>query len=176
MFIPFVVCGYLMSSLVAFDKQSLFLVFGVCVLTFLSSLATSLAAYGFSWYFFLPGKQAIDFCGQLPQAKALLTSYWSFPFQSPFTPSYAILTALILGFLSIFGNIEGLKHFAFSLRDRSTHILKTCFIPLLPLYVCAILLKMQSEGTLSLLFQGYGRVCFIIYGLSFSLIAAAWLA
>lgn len=171
-FIPFVVCGYLMSSIVSFDKKSLLLVLFVILLVTLASFCTALGFYGFTraiFPFLNLSQASLDTaCASSSTIEAL----WSVPVRSPFTPTYAIVTALLLGFVAIFGPVPALKKLAFQLRDHSTQILKKYFIPFLPLYVLAILLKIQDEGSLRLLFQGYGKIALTLYGTIFLIFLA----
>jgi len=176
LFIPLVVCGYLMASIVSFDKKSLILIAGVVCLTSLSSFVTSVFAYGFSKTILsLVTVTALPLATDLPPSDELVL-LWQIPFTSPFTPTVAIFTALLLGFLAVFANVKALKTLANSVRDGTTHVLKTYLIPLLPLYVLAVVLKIQSEGSVRLLFAGYGKIFLLLYAfvLLFAL-GAFWL-
>ncbi|TGW15392.1 cation:dicarboxylase symporter family transporter [bacterium NHP-B] len=167
-FIPLVVWGYLMSSMVSFDKKSLVFALNLVVLTVISSLMTALVAYGFS-ISCLPFL-GLDILIKQPESIASsgsIQALWTLPFASPLTPSVAIVLALVLGCLSVFGDFPRLKGFAFGLRDHATRILKTYFIPLLPLYVMSVLLKIQSEGSLEFLFKEYGKIFTALYAVLF---------
>lgn len=161
--VPFVVCGYLMASIVSFDKKSVLLVFGIVLLASISGFFTSLLGFGFTKsllsFIHLPDLSSITPTGQT----ASLRLMWTMPFASPFTPTVAIFTALVLGFMAVFCNIKPLKKMALSLRDGSTHVLKQYVIPFLPLYVLAIVLQMRAEGSFKILFSGYGKVFLALY-------------
>ena len=170
-FIPFVVWGYLMSALVAFDKKSLLLAVGLVFLTTISSLLTAITAYGFSLATFSQFHFAESIAQNGPKlGEQGIKALWLLPFHSPLTPSVAIMLALALGFLSIFAEINPLKNFAITLRDHSTRILKAYFLPFLPLYVFAVLIKIQSQGSLSFFLTQYSKVFFVLYTTLFVLL------
>ena len=170
-FIPLVVWGYLMSALVAFDKKSVFLAIGLVLLTVISSFLTVLIAYGFSLATLSKMTFAASMTQNAPDLSAQgIKTLWTLPFKSPLTPSVAIVFALSLGFLAVFADIPVLKRFALTLRDQSTQILKTCFLPLLPLYVFAVLIKIQSQGTLMFLLAQYSKIFLVLYGSLFALL------
>ena len=158
MFIPLVVAGYLMSALVSFDKKSLTLVIGITALAILSGIVVLMLAFGIAYLTFpfihLGGLTSSTVSTQAQP----LTQLWHIPFTSPLTPTVAIIFALSLGFVAVLADVTPLKNFALQLRDRSTHILKRYFIPLLPLYVLAVILKIQADGALSFLIKDYGKI------------------
>ena len=162
-FIPFVVAGYLMSSLVSFEKRSLWLVLGIVALTIFSSFLTIMASYGLaivSFPLLSLGALSLDVCA----LTCPLETLWVIPFKSPLTPSVAIIIALILGMVAVIWEIAPLKQGAEFLRDQSTRILKRYFVPFLPIYVLSVVLKIQSEGTLGILLKGYGKVFCALHG------------
>lgn len=170
MFIPFVVCGYLMSAIVSFEKRSLYLVLVVLLIAVTSSFISAVGSYGLSELIVnlvsMDGLQlGAQNCGH-----STVCTLWSLPFKSPFTPHHAIIVALGLGFASVFMRSQALQNLGLALRDHSTSVLKKFFIPLLPLYVLAVTLKIQSDGALGLLFTGYGKIFLILYSVGFALL------
>jgi Na+/H+-dicarboxylate symporter len=168
-FIPFVVWGYLMSALVSFDKRSLKMILGIVCLTSLAGFFTILLGYEVSVLSF-PFMNFKIFDSTVAESVSHLSVLWSLPIKSPLTPSRAILIALALGLLATFFNITLLKRFAVALRDRSTSVLNRYFIPCLWIYVFGVFIKLQYEGTVGFLFQGYGKVFLLIYGTIFCIL------
>ncbi|MEH0002100.1 MAG: cation:dicarboxylase symporter family transporter [Holosporaceae bacterium] len=169
MFIPFVVAGYLMSSLTSFDRKSLILVLAVALLAVVAGFVTVFLAYGIAQIAFPFMKLSPIATGCALEGPQCVKQLWALPFKSPLTPSVAIVCALVLGFAAVLADIKPLKNFAETLRVSSTYVLKRYFIPLLPLYVLAVVLKIQSEGTLVLLLKDYGKVFGLMHASLFTL-------
>ncbi len=156
MVIPFVVFGYLMSSLVSFDKRALGMIFGILGLATLSNALCVFVAYGLGATF-LPWLSFEPF--QIAETTSDgVTALWTIPWTSPLTPGIAMALALFLGVGAIFTHYTPLKKLARRVRDDSTTVLKKVFIPLLPFYVFGFMLRLQYEGTFELLVKGYGQV------------------
>ena len=166
MVIPFVVFGYLMSSIISFDKRSLLVIGGVFGLVTASNALTMVVAYGVGGLLFthLPFPEMTA----LATASATtLTPLWVLPVKAPENaPMVAMIAAFGLGMGGVFGDFPFLKRLAHRVREDAITVLRRGFIPLLPLYVFGFILKLQHDKTFGLLVQGYGQIfalsCLII--------------
>jgi Na+/H+-dicarboxylate symporter len=168
MVIPFVVFGYLTTSIVSFDKKSLWMVLSIFGLVILSNGLSVWIAYGLGRtllpLFSFPPLTNLD----APQGG--LQVLWTLPWESPLTAGSALILALILGFVAILFDIHPIRKVARHIRDDATRVLRVAFIPLLPLYVFGFMLRLQHDGMFGLLVQGYGKVFALSMGATFSYI------
>jgi Na+/H+-dicarboxylate symporter len=160
--LPFIVFFYLASALLSFQKSAPLLVLSVIGLVIISNAATVLMVYGFLNLFI--DHLCTPFDGGFTLNETRIIALFDLPIKKIVSTEWGMLSAiflsLILGFLKgpLKENIiEGIEKG----KNLATSFLRSCFVPILPLYVFGYVLKLLHDGSLTLLIQHYGKIFFI---------------
>lgn len=158
--LPLVIMGYISSAILSLDQKAPLLILTILALVCVSNILAAQAAYyvgiiGLPW---VTGGATAN----LTQIQDLIQPKFSFPNAQWLTPSLSMIIGMGYGlFFSLIKNKQATQ-VSFAIRDSMTFLLRKTFIPLLPLYVFGFVLKMEKEGTLSVLFQNCGQVIILL--------------
>ncbi len=129
----------------------------------LSNVFATFVSYGVSLAalpFLTQGKMI-----QLSGAQETINTLFSVPFPVILEPKWAMIVGSVYGLVISIRPYEPARQTIFKLRNLITKILQKSFIPLLPIYVFGFVLKMQMEGSLSVLFQSGGQIIALMISL-----------
>lgn len=163
MLLPFVIISYMGSAILSLEQKAPLLIIAVLTLVCLSNLLATFVSYGVSLAalpFVTQGKMI-----QLSGATETINTLFSIPFPVLLEPKWAMIVGSVYGLTLSIRPYEPGRQIIFKLRDLVTTILQKSFIPLLPVYVFGFVLKMQMEGSLSILFQSGGQIIALMIGL-----------
>ncbi|MBX3457877.1 MAG: cation:dicarboxylase symporter family transporter [Candidatus Paracaedibacteraceae bacterium] len=163
MLLPFVIISYMGSAILSLEQKAPLLIIAVLTLVCVSNMLATFVSYGVSLAalpFVTQGKMI-----QLSGATETINSLLSTPFPVLLEPKWAMIVGSVYGLTLSIRPYEPGRQIIFKLRDLVTKILQKSFIPLLPVYVFGFVLKMQMEGSLSILFQSGGQIIALMISL-----------
>lgn len=153
--LPVVIFSYITAAFLALEQRAPMLLLGVLGLTSVSTGTAVLASYGVSLAFLEPLVPAAVIT-TLPEA--VITPLFQIPLPVLLSPDKALLIGITFGLLFTFVRVQTITTGILRLRTIVNHILRRFLTSLLPLYVFGFILKLQHEGSLSLLVQSYAHV------------------
>jgi Na+/H+-dicarboxylate symporter len=164
--LPFIIFSYISAAILSLEQRAPLLILGILVLVILSNAFMVLFSCGIG-VSLLPlvtvGGPAV-----LCEVKDAVTPLFSLNFPQILAPDQAMIIGMGVGLFFSFFKVPLVTVFTQSMRDYVTAFLHKTFIPLLPLYVFGFVLKMEHEGTLSILFKNCGQIfgllCFLLMG------------
>ncbi len=163
MLLPFVIISYMGSAILSLEQKAPLLIIAVLTLVCLSNAFATFVSYGVSLAalpFVTQGKMI-----QLSGTSETINTLFSVPFPVLLQPKWAMIAGSVYGLVLSVRPYEPGRQLIFKLRNLVTAILQKSFIPLLPVYVFGFVLKMQMEGSLSILFQSGGQIIALMIGL-----------
>ncbi len=163
MLLPFVIISYMGSAILSLEQRAPLLIIAVLTLVCLSNVFATFVSYGVSLAalpFLTQGKMI-----QLSGAQETINTLFSVPFPVILEPKWAMIVGSVYGLVISIRPYEPARQTIFKLRNLITKILQKSFIPLLPIYVFGFVLKMQMEGSLSVLFQSGGQIIALMISL-----------
>lgn len=154
--LPAIIMSYIASAILGLKQQAPFLLLGILLLICLSNFLSIQASYYVSVLTlpFVIDPRPIH----LTQAVDIITPLFDFPFPDLISPKTAMIIGIVYGLSFSFSTAQQPKKLAFKVKDSVSALLQKTFIPLLPIYVFGFVLKMNSEGTLKILFENCGQV------------------
>ena len=162
--LPFIIFSFVTSGLMEFQSESFKLVAILIPLVCLSNFAGLWVSYGASS---LVLNNSIFSMSQLNPTQVLSPSF-EFHLPSIIKNDYALLSAILLVFINNFIKSQKLINFSKKTSTYANFILKKIILPILPVFVLGFIIKMQYEGTLSLMIKEYSLILvlivFITYG------------
>jgi Na+/H+-dicarboxylate symporter len=154
--LPFIIFTYIFDALVGMDKNAPILVVTILLMVFLSNCVAVSVSYGVGQVFF-PFLSPMGF-GNVGEAKELITPLLNLPLPQIISPDKAMMSGIVIGLLAGFFKVKGAHKVAKTLHRGVTLFLQKAFIPVLPIYVTGFVLKLQYEGSLSVLIHNYAQV------------------
>lgn len=160
--LPIVIMSYIAAAILSLEQRAPLLILSIIALVCISNILATQAAYyvGIIGLPFMTSGKMVDFS----QVQELIHPLISIPNVQWLSPSLSMIIGMMYGLaFGITGN-EKARSLALRARDLMTFLLKKTFIPLLPVYVFGFVLKMEKEGTLSILFENCGQVILLLCG------------
>lgn len=167
--LPIVIFSYITAAILSMEQRAPVLLLSIILLVTISNALTVLMSYGIGVNL-LP---LLTLEGDaLSNIKDLVTPLYLLPIPSILSPDKTMLLGIGFGLLFSFYKVPKITQFTHDMRHYVTVFLQKAFIPLLPLYVFGFILKMEYEGTLSILIKNSGHIfgflcIFIIVYISF---------
>ena len=164
--LPLITFTYMFASMLKFAKSAPKLLFTILVTVIVSNVFSFALPYGLAQLLipFLDLGQGLDLAPINETIQCLI----QLPIPSFWTPKNGMVMGLVLGiFLNFFSYPLVLKATQ-SLKDHVSYVLNQFFIPLIPVFVFGFFSKLQYEGSVNVLFQGYGKVLLIVLPIYFS--------
>lgn len=157
--LPFLIFFYVAAALTSFKKAAPLMVLSLFVLVVLSNALTVLTAYGVGALTLqgLCGKTVIE----LSSNSVSLPILFKWPLPQIIKNEWALIAGIVIGIgCSVIpkNKRESFVGFIQSGKEKATTVLKTGFIPVLPLYVLGFGMKLIHNGSLSTLLQSYSKV------------------
>lgn len=153
--LPVVIFSYITGAFLALEQRAPILLLCVFALTSVSTGTAVLASYGVSLAFLTPLVPAAVIT-TLPEA--VVTPLFQISLPALLSPDKALLIGIIFGLLFTFIRVPAITLGVLRLRNIVNHILRRFLTSLLPLYIFGFILKLQHEGSLSLIIQSYAHV------------------
>lgn len=160
--LPFIICSCLFHSLVANQGKALKFVVIVLLAVVCSNLLSLLAGYGFA-VLGLPFVGALSLQQEAMTATgAALQPLWQFTLPSLIRNEYALLFGLLAGLICSMLPYK----FPIKVGEKANHFvslfLQKGVVPALPMFAFGYILKIQHEGILTRVVEGYGPVILLV--------------
>lgn len=165
--LPFIIFSFVVSGLIEFQSESFKLVAILIPLVCLSNFAGLWVSYGLSSPVL---NNSILSISQLKPNQVLSPSF-EFHLPSIIKNDYALLSAIILVFLNNFIKSQKLVSFSKKMNTYANFALKKIILPILPVFVLGFIIKMQYEGTLSLMIREYSLILVLIVVIAYGYMA-----
>lgn len=162
--LPLIVWTYLSSAILSFREKALWMMIAIVGLMVASNALALSTVYGVSTLVlpWISGVQKVSIT-----ASQAIEPLWHIPWDPLLKPEWAIAAAVFTGVAGCtpFGKVFP------TLLDKAKHVshlfLSRCFVPVLPIYVLGFVLKLQYEGSLSMLLHQ----CMWIFALGWGVLA-----
>lgn len=156
---PGIIFGLLFSCLLSFKNRLLQLVSFLMIAICLSNFFSAILAYLFG-ILTLP---LINLSVQsIEQTSIQLTPLWNLEIPLTIQSEYALIFALVLGIIFTIYPSTRVNGLAQQLKERVNIFMEKAVTPLMPIYIFGFVLKMQHEGMLGRIIQGYGQIFVLI--------------
>ena len=165
--LPFIIFSFVVSGLMEFQSESFKLVAILIPLVCLSNFAGLWVSYGLSSPVL---NNSIISISQLKPMQVLSPSF-EFHLPSIIKNDYALLSAILLVFLNNFIKSQKLISFSKRMNTYANFALKKVILPILPIFVLGFIIKMQYEGTLSLMIREYSLILILIIVIAYGYMA-----
>jgi Na+/H+-dicarboxylate symporter len=164
--------SYIASAILSLEQKAPLLILTIILLVCASNILAAQAAYyvGIIGLPLLAGGKLVG----LSQIQETITPLVSFPDMEILSPSFSMIIGMIYGLIFGIKRNAMAQNLAFKVRDFVTVLLQKSFIPLLPVYVFGFVLKMQKEGTLTILFENCGQIILLMCGFMLTYILLAY--
>lgn len=164
--LPFVIFSYIAAAILSLEQRAPLLIMSILGLVTLSNALMVLFSCGVG-VSLLP-LITVGGSTALCEIKDTVTPLFALNFPQILAPDQAMLIGMAFGLFFSFIKVSAVTAFTQSMRHYVTAFLHKAFIPLLPLYVFGFVLKMEHEGTLSILFKNCGQIfgllCLLLMG------------
>jgi Na+/H+-dicarboxylate symporter len=153
--LPVIIFSYITAAILSMEQRAPLLILSIIGLVTFSNAFTVLLSYGI-------GINLLSFLtfegNALAQIKDTVTPLFSLNIPEILKPDMAMLLGIVVGLLFSFIKVPPVTALAQTMRHYVTVFLQKAFIPLLPFYVFGFILKMEHEGTLSILIKNSGHI------------------
>jgi Na+/H+-dicarboxylate symporter len=153
--LPLVIFSYITAAILSMEQRAPLLILGILALVTLSNALTVLISYGI-------GVNLLPLLtfegGGLSEIKDSVTPLLTLSIPEILAPDQSLLCGIVVGLIFSFIKVPMVTTLAQNMRHYMTMFLQKAFIPLLPFYVFGFILKMEYEGTLSILVKSSGHV------------------
>ena len=165
--LPFIIFSFVVSGLSEFQSESFKLVAILIPLVCLSNFAGLWVSYGVSSPIL---SNSILKISQL-QPDKVLSPMFEFHLPSIIKNDYALLGAVLLVFLNNFIKSKYITNFSKKANTYANLVLKKVICPILPIFVLGFIIKMQYEGTLSLMIKEYSLILLLVLVIAYGYMA-----
>lgn len=167
--VPLLILALITSAIVETDKGVGKMLIWTLVLSYVSTVIAGLFTYGVSDLIFpvMLDEQldsTVDFVGGASSA-GTLDPYFSIAFPPLMDTMSALLLSFILGFAIIKYNHRSIKSGVIELKDVVMMIINSIILPLLPIYIFGMFLKMTVSGEMDMVIEVYSKVILVMIGL-----------
>lgn len=160
LFLPFIIFSCLFHSLVANQGKALRFVIIVLFAVVLSNFLSISTSFGFS-LLTLPSLGALSLNESMSSAETLVP-LWRFSFPGFLPNEIALLAGLVLGLLFSMLPYQFPIRMGEKANRAVSFFLQKLVVPALPLFALGYVLKLQHEGILARVVDGYGPVILLI--------------
>lgn len=161
---PGIIFCFLFSSMISFKNKALPLVTFLFVAVSISNFFSSIFSYIFG-IFTLPYLNVAF--KPLAQTANELLPLWHLKLPLFISCESALMAALVLGILFSIYPFPQVESAALKLKKIVSVFLEKGFTPILPLFILGFLFKIQHEGALTTIIEGYGPIFILIIFLYF---------
>lgn len=167
--VPLLILALITSAIVETDKGVGKMLIWTLVLSYVSTVIAGLFTYGVSDLIFpvMLDEQldsTVDFVGGASSA-GTLDPYFTIAFPPLMDTMSALLLSFILGFAIIKYNHHSIKSGVIELKDVVMMIINSIILPLLPIYIFGMFLKMTVSGEMGMVIEVYSKVILVMIGL-----------
>lgn len=171
--LPLIIFSFVMSGILSLKDESIKIVLILVPMVCLSNFTGFWTAYLFTTPLLKTGLIKIS---QLGTQKTLLEA-WSIHIPQLIRNDFAMIVGASIGIIGGFFKTEFIKKTSNILARISNFVLKRVICPILPIFVLGFIIKMQHEGTLSLIIKEYALLLVVVavlaYGYMFTLMFLA---
>lgn len=167
--VPLLILALITSAIVETDKGVGKMLIWTLVLSYVSTVIAGLFTYGVSDLIFpvMLDEQldsTVDFVGGA-SSTSTLDPYFTIAFPPLMDTMSALLLSFILGFAIIKYNHHSIKSGVIELKDVVMMIINSIILPLLPIYIFGMFLKMTVSGEMDMVIEVYSKVILVMIGL-----------
>lgn len=155
--LPVVIFSYITAALLSLEQRAPILLVSILLLISVSTAIAVFVSYGVS-FTFLPSLISPSSTAVSLTSLRTIKPLFEWPLPTLFSPEKVMLTGIAFGLFFNFFRFSPVIDFVLRLRDGVNYTLRHTLIPLLPIYVFGFVLKLQYEGSLTLLMQSYAQV------------------
>lgn len=171
--LPLIIFSYIAAALLSLEQKAPILIISILALVIVSNAVAAFVSYGVGMSV-LPYITLGDGASIALNSKEMLARF-TLSLPQLLSPDRAMILGIIFGLTFSFFKNPLITKGCLSLQKYVTHFLEKVFVPCLPLYVLGFVLKMQYEGSLTVLLQNYGQVFGLVCLLLVSYIALMYL-
>lgn len=142
---PFIIFSFIFSCIVELENKVILFVILLLVGVCLSNFISSMIAYQVGKIALAHLNIAMD---HLPPPLDSIIPAWNFRLPGWLPNQYAMLSGFGLGMVGGWVRAQWIQQSAMALRDTANWFLNRCFIPLMPLFVLGLILKMNNDSHL----------------------------
>jgi len=158
--LPFVIFSYITAAILSMEQRAPLLILSIVVLVTLSNAFTVLVSYGVG----INLLSLLTFEGSsLNEIQDTVTPFFTLPTLEILAPDRSMVLGITVGLIFSFFRVPKITAITQALRHYVTLFLQKAFIPLLPFYVFGFILKMEHEGTISILIKNSGHIFGLLY-------------
>ncbi|MBR1944013.1 MAG: cation:dicarboxylase symporter family transporter [Alphaproteobacteria bacterium] len=165
--LPFIIFSFVVSGLSEFQSESFKLVAILIPLVCLSNFTGLWVSYGVSSPIL---SNSILKISQL-QPEQILLPMFEFHLPTIIKNDYALLSAIVLVFVNNFIKSKSILKFSKKANIYANFVLKKVICPILPVFVLGFIIKMQYEGTLSLMIKEYSLILLLVLVIAYGYMA-----
>nr|WP_246168446.1 cation:dicarboxylase symporter family transporter [Wolbachia endosymbiont of Ctenocephalides felis wCfeT] len=179
---PFIVFALIFSSINNLKQSAVKFIILLVITIFLSNLASSLIAYSVG-HFIVQSAHSI----QNMEYKETVTPLWSFKLPMLFSNFHALAYGCVSSIVLSTLLPKKSKELSDKMSDLTLFVLKVLLTPIVPVFVLGLVLKMQHDQVLSVIFKDYSIIfiiitsaayfyVFLLYGAASSFRVIRWIA
>ncbi|WP_264337343.1 dicarboxylate/amino acid:cation symporter [Wolbachia endosymbiont (group B) of Dolichovespula media] len=179
---PFIVFALIFSSVNNLKQSAIKFILLLIITIFLSNLASSLIAYSVG-HFITQNTYSI----QDITYEETIVPLWSFRIPALLSNFYALACGFVLSILVSTILPKKSKELSNKMSDLTLFILKTFLMPIIPMFVLGLALKMEHDQVLPIIFKDYSIIfiiissatylyVFLLYGAANSFKITSWIA
>lgn len=158
---PFIIFSFIFSCIVELESKVLLFVILLLITVCLSNFTSAMISYQVGKIGLAHLNIAMD---HLPPSLETISPAWNFKLPGWLPNQYAMLSAFILGILSGWWRPTWVPVAAYALKDAANWFLNKAFIPLMPLFVLGLILKMNNDSHLMYTLWQYAPTFGIMIG------------
>ncbi len=167
--LPLIIFSFVLNGILSLKNESIKVVLCLVPLVCLSNFA----GFWISYIFTAPIlKTGIVTISKLAPQNSLIPA-WHLGISPLIRNDLALISAVAIGIIGNFLKTDTIDRCSFWLNNIANFALKKVICPVLPLFVLGFIIKMQYEGTLTLIIREYamllGIVAILAYGYMFTL-------
>ncbi len=165
--LPFLIFSFVLTGLLKLKKESIKVIMILVPLVCLSNFS----GFWISYIFTSPIlKSGIVTISKIDTQTPLIPS-WTLSITPLIKNDIALIMGMLMGIIGNFSKTDLIEKISNKLNIYANFVLKKVICPVLPLFVLGFIIKMQHEGTLSMIMKEYalllGIVALLAYGYMF---------
>lgn len=166
--LPLVIFSYLYSSIFNFQSGALRFILVLIPMVFLSNLVATLSAFLIG----IAATNGAPIVTQLTSSTTQLPAAWSYDLPNIMTNGTALLFGLLAGIIMFYFQPNRGRRLAQILIQSASKLLNVTIVPLMPLFILGFTLKLQHEGTLTVIMRDYIKIFGLVAGVQFAYVFA----
>lgn len=163
---PFFVFVLIFSSVNNLKQSAVKFITLLIVTIFVSNLASSLVAYSVG-HLIVENTNAIQYLGEQKEA---ITSLWSLELPKLISNFQALICGFIFGIVASTLLPQRSRELSYKMSDLTSFLFKAFLMPIIPVFLLGLILKMQHDHLLYAIFKNYSVIFIIITSAAYTYI------